>query len=153
VLAHDCGQEASPERLHHHARVLHNPTTLVLNIGLVLYLTRALEYDEATAIALFAYMTCLAYLSPIVGALLADGRLGRYTTILWFGCIYAIGLVILTVGAFMDSSDLDTKRLLTFLGLFLGSNVVGIDPLSQDTNGNTPVNDAESRVRAFFASF
>lgn len=158
---------------------------------LVLYLTRALEYDEATAIALFAYMTCLAYLSPILGALLADGHFGRYTTILLFGCIYATGLVILTVGAFMDSSDLDTKRLLTFLGLLLvclgtggikpcvsafgadqvanqgqnndegscslmteGSHIVGTEPCSHDTNGDKkPVDDAESRVRAFFASF
>jgi dipeptide/tripeptide permease len=150
---------------------------------LVLYFTRALEYQETTAIALFAYMTCLAYLSPILGALLADAYWGRYTTILVFGCIYAIGLVILTGGAFTNSSNLDTKRILTFLGLFLvclgtggikpcvsafgadqvanqgqeeGSRSVtedsnGLEPLSQQ--GDTPVSDSESRVRAFFASF
>jgi len=87
---------------------------------LVLYFTLQLNYQEATAIALFAYMTCLAYLSPILGALLADGHLGRYQTILIFGCIYLVGLIILTSGAFMDSTtQIDSKRILTFVGLFL----------------------------------
>jgi len=87
---------------------------------LVLFFTLQLHYEEATAIALFAYMTCLAYLSPILGALLADGHLGRYHTILIFGCIYLVGLIILTTGAFMDSTtQLDSKRILTFVGLFL----------------------------------
>lgn len=143
---------------------------------LVLYFTRSLEYEEATAIALFAYMTCLAYLSPLLGALLADGHLGRYHTILIFGCIYAVGLMILTGGAFMDSSaQLDVKRILTFVGLFLvclGTGGIkpcvsafGADQVASQgkTNGNkspsslassdTSDDDASDRVRQFFASF
>lgn len=85
---------------------------------LVLYFT-SLQYTDRQAIALYAYTTCLAYLSPIAGALLADGPLGRYTTILSFGGIYVLGLVILTLGASWSNPSLSLQRTLTFLGLFL----------------------------------
>jgi dipeptide/tripeptide permease len=85
---------------------------------LVLYFTMELEYTESQAIALFAYTTCLAYLSPIAGALLADGHLGRYSTILYFGCIYILGLAILSTAAWYRES-LSLKRFVSFLGLFL----------------------------------
>lgn len=85
---------------------------------LVLYFTIELEYSDSQAIALFAYVTCLAYLSPLAGALLADGYLGRYTTILYFGMLYVVGLAILSSSAWYQG-DLKIKRGLTFLGLFL----------------------------------
>ena len=112
---------------------------------LVLYFTRALEYDEATAIALFAYVTCLAYLAPLLGALLADGHLGRYTTILWFGFIYTVGLAILTSGAYLDEGQLAMKRLLTFLGLFLVCiGTGGIKPCVSAFGADQVANQPES---------
>eukprot|EP00977_Amphora_coffeiformis_P008671 scaffold1971_cov127-Amphora_coffeaeformis.AAC.2 len=84
---------------------------------LVLYFKWELEYSEEKAIALFAYVTCLAYLSPVFGALLADGSWGRYNTILRFGFLYLVGLSILSASALGDHS-LATQRFLTFLGLF-----------------------------------
>lgn len=71
---------------------------------LVLYFTTNLFLDDNTAISMFAYTTCLANFSPIFGAALADGKLGRFRTILCFGCLYALGLMILTHAAFMDAS-------------------------------------------------
>ena len=85
---------------------------------LVLYFTLELQYDENQAIALFAYTTALAYLSPLAGALLSDGDWGRYKTILIFGCIYVLGLFILTIDAFMDWT-LTTKRIWNVAGLLL----------------------------------
>ena len=85
---------------------------------LVLYFTSVLQFSDETAIALFAFMTSLAYFTPILGAILADGSLGRYTTILWFGVIYAIGLTILTMSAFLGAG-LVLQRVLSFTGLFL----------------------------------
>jgi len=85
---------------------------------LVLYFTMELEFSDNQAIAFFAYVTCLAYLSPLLGALLADGHLGRYTTILYFGVVYVIGLIVLTFAAWA-APTLQIERLLTFIGLFL----------------------------------
>ena len=110
---------------------------------LVLYFTQELKLDDNTAISCFAYTTCLANFSPLAGAVLAESSLGRFRTILCFGCLYAVGLTILTHSAFLpvelvsaqDGTDdetvgnLLTKRLLTFIGLlFVCTGTGGIKP-------------------------
>jgi len=86
---------------------------------LVLYFTMALDYTESQAIALFAFNSSLAYFSPLLGAVLADGWLGRYRTILYFGTVYVFGLAVLTAAAGIPWLSLSWKRFLTFAGLFL----------------------------------
>jgi POT family proton-dependent oligopeptide transporter len=138
---------------------------------LVLYFINSLEYGEETAIALYAYVTCLAYASPMLGAILADAHLGRYKTILWFGWMYAVGLAILTAGAFVED-DLQMQRILSFSGLFLvcmgtggikpcvsafgADQVAAMDRDRVDDNGtedDSPASSESEQVRAFFASF
>jgi len=86
---------------------------------LVLYFVHVLKLEETTAIAAFAFTTCLAYFSPLFGALLADGQFGRYKVILYCGVLYVIGLAILTVGAWFNWESLSFQRVLTVLGLVL----------------------------------
>ncbi|GKY97251.1 hypothetical protein MPSEU_000683500 [Mayamaea pseudoterrestris] len=89
---------------------------------LVLYFTNALRYSDSQAISYYSFTTCLAYLSPIIGAVVADGWLGRYRTILQFGIVYVIGLAILALGASSQTlfdASLSVERLLSFGGLFL----------------------------------
>ena len=45
---------------------------------LVLYLTGWLGLAKNEATAIFHLFSCLAYFSPILGAIIADGFLGRY---------------------------------------------------------------------------
>jgi dipeptide/tripeptide permease len=101
---------------------------------LVLFFTKDLFLDENTAISAFAFTTCLANFSPLLGAMLAE-RSGRFRTILGFGCLYAVGLMILTHAAFLQGDSqgdpyrangvadslrtLFWKRALTCAGLFL----------------------------------
>ena len=88
---------------------------------LVLYFTWELHYTEDRAIALFAYVTCGAYLSPLLGAWLADGPWGRFTTIWRFGVLYVMGLALLAASAWKESEDtasLTAQRGWTFGGLF-----------------------------------
>lgn len=139
---------------------------------LVLYFNRALEFDESQSIANYAFVTSLAYFSPIVGAVLADGRWGRYNTILYFGIVYIIGLAILTVAAFL--TDLQLKRAVSFVGLFFtctgtggikpcvsafGADQVGHELIAHtseedgDNPGLTEAPDRSSQVQGFFAYF
>jgi dipeptide/tripeptide permease len=51
---------------------------------LVLYFIHALDYSEETAIAFYAYVICVAYASPMLGAFLADACLGAQDyTLFW----------------------------------------------------------------------
>ena len=75
---------------------------------LVLYFA-SLGFDEDTSVALYCYNVSLAYTTPLVGAILADSVWGRYRTILRFGAVYAIGLVIVTIGAFWNKTKAMTN--------------------------------------------
>ena len=80
--------------------------------------------------SLFAPVSGLAYLSPLVGALLADSSWGRYQTILRFGTLYSVGMCLITLGAYQlgpteaktdDDSDANIE---------LGTNILAARSLS-----------------------
>lgn len=66
---------------------------------LVLYLHNGLGLSSSTSISLYATVSCGAYLSPLLGSLLADSKWGRFKVILRFSTLYTFGLAFLTFGA------------------------------------------------------
>ena len=94
-----------------------------LRAVLVIYLTEELGFGENEAVAAFAYTSALAYFMPLVGGYVADAYLGRFTTILAFSSVYAVGSACLALAAALKSSGL------TMFGLFLiGVGTGGIKP-------------------------
>ena len=90
--------------------------------SLVLYFTQELKMDDATAISVFAFASYVSNFTPIFGAVLGDGRWGRYRTIITFGFVYWMGLIILTHSAFLGNasdSQVKIKRGVTYIGLAL----------------------------------
>jgi len=87
---------------------------------LILYLTEQLRYEDGTAISYFAYMTSLAYTTPIVGAVLSDAYMGKYRTIVIFVWIYSLGLAMLALSAYgLLSDNYQQERRLSLLSLVL----------------------------------
>lgn len=66
---------------------------------LVLYLTRKLVYDDDEATIIFHIFSMLVYFMCLFGATLSDSWLGKFKTILWLSIVYAIGSLILSLGA------------------------------------------------------
>jgi dipeptide/tripeptide permease len=132
---------------------------------LVLYFTQALQYKDNDAIAYFAYTTALAYSSPVVGAIVADGYLGRYRTILYFSLVYVAGLIVLTGAASMtcfhdsaigsDGPGLETQRTFTAIGLILVCvGTGGIKPCvsafgADQVMASTSVSNSVERINGF----
>ncbi|KAG0167659.1 peptide transporter ptr2 [Apophysomyces sp. BC1034] len=56
----------------------------------------ALGKGQQTATALTTFFQFWCYITPILGAVIADQYWGKYRTILIFACIYMVGLIILT---------------------------------------------------------
>ncbi|KAI8100120.1 POT family-domain-containing protein [Halteromyces radiatus] len=56
----------------------------------------ALGKGQQTATALTLFFNFWCYVTPIIGAVIADQYLGKYKTILVFACVYFVGLLILT---------------------------------------------------------
>lgn len=57
---------------------LPSPPSLPTLAVLTLYLVRFLSYEEDTATALYHTFIVLCYLSPILGAIIADSCLGKF---------------------------------------------------------------------------
>lgn len=65
--------------------------------NLVTYLTRKLHQGNASAARNVTTWQGTCYLTPLIGAILADSYLGRYWTIAVFSTIYFIVIIILIV--------------------------------------------------------
>jgi len=48
---------------------------------LILYLITWLKFDDSTATSIFHAFIVLCYFSPLLGAVVADGYLGRYRSV------------------------------------------------------------------------
>lgn len=67
------------------------------------YLKTQLNATTSSAAALVNIWSGTCYLTPLLGAWIADAYIGRYHTIWSFSCIYLVGLVLLTVSAGVPS--------------------------------------------------
>ncbi|XP_012156443.1 peptide transporter family 1 isoform X2 [Ceratitis capitata] len=120
---------------------------------LVLYLTTKLHYDKDTATVLFHIFSMLVYLFPIVGAIIADSWLGKFRTILYLSMVYALGGVIVSLGA-IPPLHLPVKEI-TILGLTLiALGTGGIKPCVSAFGGDQfRMPEQAKQLATFFSLF
>jgi dipeptide/tripeptide permease len=82
--------------------------------------TLGLGQSSATAMTNFFQFWC--YLTPVMGAVVADQYLGKYRTIKWFSVVYMIGIVTL----FVTSLPWSVQRGAAFPGLVVAMMVIGL---------------------------
>ncbi|EEE59822.1 hypothetical protein OsJ_12376 [Oryza sativa Japonica Group] len=70
-----------------------------ISTNLVTYLTKKLHDGNASAASNVTAWQGTCYLTPLIGAILADAYWGRYWTIATFSTIYFIGMAVLTLSA------------------------------------------------------
>ncbi|XP_011187890.1 peptide transporter family 1 isoform X4 [Zeugodacus cucurbitae] len=120
---------------------------------LVLYLTTKLHYDKDTATVLFHIFSMLVYLFPLVGAIIADSWLGKFRTILYLSMVYALGGVIVSLGA-IPPLQLPVKEI-TILGLTLiALGTGGIKPCVSAFGGDQfRMPEQAKQLATFFSLF
>ncbi|GLC42322.1 hypothetical protein PLESTB_000659700 [Pleodorina starrii] len=72
-----------------------------LATNLVMYITTVMGGDPADAAIQVSVFEGTCYLTPLIGAYLADSRWGRYKTILVFSSIYLVGMVMLALTSWL----------------------------------------------------
>ncbi|KAI3426893.1 hypothetical protein D9Q98_006837 [Chlorella vulgaris] len=72
-----------------------------LSTNLIIYMTRVMGEDNGFAAIQLNLFEGTCYLTPLLGAWLADSAWGRYKTILIFSSIYFLGMVLLTLSAWL----------------------------------------------------
>lgn len=85
---------------------------------LTLYLISIHNMPDSEAKLIFHAFVSLAYFTPILGSILADGFLGRYHVILYISILYCLGHVLLTIGA-VPTLPREILQILDFVGLFV----------------------------------
>jgi dipeptide/tripeptide permease len=86
-----------------------------------LFLKR-LGMPSVEATELNGLFSTIVYITPILGAWVADAYWGRYKTILFFCCWYAVGMAVCTLGGLPTLSD-DSRTAFFLIGLFAGVSV------------------------------
>uniref|UniRef100_A0A3B4AR71 Solute carrier family 15 member 1 n=1 Tax=Periophthalmus magnuspinnatus TaxID=409849 RepID=A0A3B4AR71_9GOBI len=72
---------------------------------LVLYFKYFLKWDDDFATTIYHTFVALCYLTPILGAIIADSWLGKFKTIIYLSIVYAAGQIVLAVSAIHDITD------------------------------------------------
>lgn len=70
-----------------------------MSSNLVVYFKKQLNQHSTTASNNVSNWTGTCYITPLIGAFIADAYLGRYWTIACFSTIYVIGMTLLTLSA------------------------------------------------------
>ncbi|KAM9962500.1 hypothetical protein ACTFIR_005408 [Dictyostelium discoideum] len=64
---------------------------------LISYLTNYMEYSDDKSTVILHSFNFVAYLFPILGAYIADAKIGKFKTILIFSIVYVLGSIVLSV--------------------------------------------------------
>ncbi|KAL2622561.1 hypothetical protein R1flu_002766 [Riccia fluitans] len=130
---------------------------------LALFLFEYLHLSENASTELVHLFIVMSYATPLLGAILSDGVLGKYRTILYLSMVYAVGNWVLTSAALPDTRSAKgetTAFWITAAGLFLiALGTGGIKPCvsafgGDQIEGSMPEGPVRDRLqRRFFSMY
>ncbi|KAK6048467.1 hypothetical protein COOONC_14027, partial [Cooperia oncophora] len=128
---------------------------LVKPVGLELervawLLVKVMDFSFATLI--YHAFTCLAYLSPLLGSLLADSYLGRFKVILYGSSVYVLGHILLSFGA-VPTMGIGVRTLFDFGGLLVIALATGAIKPCVSAFAADQFSEEQQDLRAQFFSF
>ncbi|NXW92023.1 S15A1 protein, partial [Alopecoenas beccarii] len=130
---------------------------------LVLYFKYFLQWNDNLSTAIYHTFVALCYLTPILGALIADSWLGKFKTIVYLSIVYTIGQAIMSVSSINDLTDhnhdgspdnVSVHIALSMVGLILiALGTGGIKPCVSAFGGDQFEDDQEKQRSRFFSIF
>ncbi|KAM9301053.1 solute carrier family 15 member 1 [Morus bassanus] len=130
---------------------------------LVLYFKYFLQWDDNLSTAIYHTFVALCYLTPILGALIADSWLGKFKTIVYLSVVYTIGQAVISVSSINDLTDhnhdgspdnISVHIALSMIGLILiALGTGGIKPCVSAFGGDQFDDDQEKQRTKFFSIF
>uniref|UniRef100_A0A671NG56 Solute carrier family 15 member 1a n=1 Tax=Sinocyclocheilus anshuiensis TaxID=1608454 RepID=A0A671NG56_9TELE len=115
---------------------------------LVLYFKYFIGWDNDLSTSIYHTFVALCYLSPILGAIIADSWLGKFKTIVYLSIVYTIGQVIMAISAVHDITDTNRDGLIL---IALGTG--GIKPCVVAFGGDQFEEHQEKQRSTFFSIF
>ncbi|NXH89894.1 S15A1 protein, partial [Edolisoma coerulescens] len=130
---------------------------------LILYFKYFLHWEDNLATAIYHTFVALCYLTPILGAIIADSWLGKFKTIVYLSIVYTIGQAVLSVGSINDLTDHNRDGSPDSVALHIALSMVGLILIALGTGGIKPCvsafggdqfeDDQEKQRTTFFSLF
>ncbi|XP_065596883.1 solute carrier family 15 member 1 [Cyrtonyx montezumae] len=130
---------------------------------LVLYFKYFLRWDDNFSTAIYHTFVALCYLTPILGALIADSWLGKFKTIVSLSIVYTIGQAVMAVSSINDMTDQNRDGNPDNIAVHIGLSLTGLILIAIGTGGIKPCVAAfggdqfedhqEKQRRRFFSFF
>ncbi|CAB4419192.1 unnamed protein product [Rhizophagus irregularis] len=108
----------------------------------------AIGAGQETATALIYFFQFFCYITPLIGAIVADQYFGRYNTILLFCIIYMVGLTVLTATA----TPMAIAAKAAFPGLIVSMIIIGLGTGGIKSNVSPLVADQYTRTKPYVKS-
>uniref|UniRef100_A0A8C5HFK4 Solute carrier family 15 member 1-like n=1 Tax=Gouania willdenowi TaxID=441366 RepID=A0A8C5HFK4_GOUWI len=105
---------------------------------LVLYFKYFLGWDDDLSTTIYHTFVALCYLTPILGAIVADSWLGKFKTIVYLSIVYALGQVVLAVSAIHDITDTNKDGNPDNMTFHVALSMVGLLLIALGTGGIKP---------------
>uniref|UniRef100_A0A8K9WY52 Solute carrier family 15 member 1 n=1 Tax=Oncorhynchus mykiss TaxID=8022 RepID=A0A8K9WY52_ONCMY len=105
---------------------------------LVLYFRYFLKWDDDLATSIYHTFIALCYLTPILGAIVADSWLGKFKTIVYLSIVYTVGQVVMAVSAIHDITDTDRDGTPDNMTFHVAMSMVGLFLIALGTGGIKP---------------
>ncbi|XP_075951237.1 solute carrier family 15 member 1b [Anarhichas minor] len=105
---------------------------------LVLYFKYFLRWDDDFATTIYHTFVALCYLTPILGAIVADSWLGKFKTIVYLSIVYTLGQVVLAVSAMHDITDANRDGTPDNMTVHVALSMVGLMLIALGTGGIKP---------------
>ncbi|XP_034839700.1 peptide transporter family 1-like isoform X1 [Maniola hyperantus] len=120
---------------------------------LSLYLRDKLGYTDDSATVIYHVFVMFAYFFPLMGAMIADGWLGRFRTIFYLSLVYATGSILLSVTA-MPPVSLPPLEFTILALLLIAFGTGGIKPCVSAFGGDQfKLPEQEKYLGYFFSLF
>uniref|UniRef100_A0A8B9QFC9 Solute carrier family 15 member 1 n=1 Tax=Apteryx owenii TaxID=8824 RepID=A0A8B9QFC9_APTOW len=130
---------------------------------LVLYFKYFLHWEDNLSTVIYHTFVALCYLTPILGALIADSWLGKFKTIVSLSIVYTIGQAIMSISSINDLTDYNRNGTPDHIPVHIALSVVGLILIALGTGGIKPCvsafggdqfdDDQEKQRTRFFSIF
>ncbi|KAJ0183782.1 hypothetical protein K1T71_000205 [Dendrolimus kikuchii] len=118
---------------------------------LSLYLRNKLGYTVNGATVIYHMFTMFCYFFPLLGAMIADGWLGRFRTILYLSLVYATGTILISLSA-MPPINLPQMEFTIIALLLIAFGTGGIKPCVSAFGGDQFKLPEQERYLGYFFS-
>nr|XP_033803319.1 solute carrier family 15 member 1 isoform X2 [Geotrypetes seraphini] len=105
---------------------------------LVLYFNYFLKWDENLSTVIYHTFVALCYLTPILGAIIADSWLGKFKTIIYLSIVYVIGQALMSISSINDITDNNRDGEPDIIEIHIALSMVALMLIALGTGGIKP---------------